>query len=122
MKAGEVYLAENALKEGVSVTPSGLQYKVIESGTGSRPRSTDRVKVDYEGRLISGEIFDSSIARGEPVTFPLDGVIPGWTEGVQLMTVGEERRFWIPQELAYNGRQGAPAGMLVFDVELLGIE
>ena len=124
LEAGESYLAENALKDGVSVTPSGLQYKIIEQGTGQRPVSTDRVKVDYEGRLINGNVFDSSIARGEPVTFPLDGVIPGWTEGVQLMKSGATFEFTIPSILAY-GSSGAgsipPNSVLVFTVKLLEI-
>ena len=124
LKEGESYLAENALKDGVSVTPSGLQYKIIEQGTGPRPGSTDRVKVDYEGRLINGEVFDSSIARGEPVTFPLDGVIPGWTEGVQLMKSGATFEFTIPSVLAY-GSSGAgsipPNSVLVFTVKLLEV-
>lgn len=104
-------------------TASGLASKVIKAGDGKkRPTAESVVTVHYTGWLTTGKGFDSSVSRGKPARFPLNRVIPGWTEGVQLMTVGEERRFWIPQELAYNGRQGAPAGMLVFDVELLGIE
>ncbi|TNF33918.1 MAG: FKBP-type peptidyl-prolyl cis-trans isomerase [Deltaproteobacteria bacterium] len=106
------------------VTPSGLASRVLRPGTGSRhPRRSDTVVVHYTGWTTDGTRFDSSVARGEPAVFPLSGVIAGWTEGVQLMVVGEKRRFWIPAELAYGNspRPGAPAGMLVFDVELLGI-
>ena len=103
-------------------TESGLASRVLERGTGSEhPAETDRVRVHYTGWTTDGEMFDSSVTRGEPVTFPLNRVIPGWTEGVQLMVVGEKRRLWIPEELAYAGRPGAPQGMLVFDVELLEI-
>jgi peptidylprolyl isomerase len=102
------------------VSPSGLASKVIQPGTGTEhPGPTDIVKVHYTGWTTDGKMFDSSVARGEPVGLPLDRVISGWQEGVQLMVVGEKRRLWIPQELAYGGRAGAPAGMLVFDVELL---
>ena len=104
-------------------TASGLASKVIKAGDGDkRPTAESVVTVHYTGWLTSGKGFDSSVSRGKPARFPLNRVIPGWTEGVQLMTVGEERRFWIPEELAYKGRPGAPQGMLVFDVELLGIE
>ncbi len=104
-------------------TSSGLASKVIEEGTGSRrPRSTSRVTVHYTGWLTNGQMFDSSVVRGTPAMFPLDRVIAGWTEGVQLMVTGEKRRFWIPENLAYGGRPGFPAGMLVFDVELLRIQ
>ncbi|MGC6509004.1 MAG: FKBP-type peptidyl-prolyl cis-trans isomerase [Myxococcota bacterium] len=103
-------------------TESGLAYKVISSGTGdAKPASTSVVRVHYSGWTTDGKMFDSSVMRGRPATFPLNGVIAGWTEGVQLMTVGEKTRFWIPEELAYKGRPGAPQGMLVFDVELLEI-
>ncbi len=103
-------------------TPSGLASKVITPGTGTEhPTASSVVRVHYTGWTTDGQMFDSSVTRGEPTQFPLNGVIPGWTEGVQLMVVGEKRRFWIPVELAYNNRPGAPAGMLVFDVELLGI-
>ncbi|MAQ15915.1 MAG: peptidylprolyl isomerase [Sandaracinus sp.] len=103
-------------------TESGLASKVIEAGTGSEhPTAASRVKVHYTGWTTDGEMFDSSVTRGRPATFPLGGVIAGWTEGVQLMVVGEKRRFWIPEDLAYGGRPGAPQGMLVFDVELLEI-
>jgi len=102
-------------------TASGLAYKVIKAGVGGRhPRSSSSVTVHYSGWTTDGKLFDSSVQRGEPATFPLDGVIPGWTEGVQLMVEGEKTRFWIPQQLAYKG-QSAPYGMLVFDVELIKI-
>ena len=104
------------------VTGSGIASKVLKAGSGKvKPKVTDTVTVHYTGWTTDGKAFDSSIARGEPATFPLNRVIPGWSEGVQLMTVGEERRFWIPEHLAYQGRPGAPKGMLVFDVELIGI-
>jgi FKBP-type peptidyl-prolyl cis-trans isomerase len=103
-------------------TTSGLASKVLTKGTGTEhPKAHDVVKVHYTGWTTDGKMFDSSVVRGEPTEFPLNRVIPGWTEGVQLMVQGEKRRFWIPVELAYGGRPGAPAGMLVFDVELLGI-
>ena len=122
---GKAYLAENAKKEGVKVTASGLQYEVIKEGTGKKPAATDTVSVHYEGTLINGQVFDSSIRRGQPVEFPLNRVIPGWTEGVQLMSVGSKYRFFIPAELAYGDR-GAPGAIppcaaLIFDVELLAI-
>lgn len=101
-------------------TSSGLASKVIKPGTGTEhPGPTDSVTVHYSGWTTDGKMFDSSVTRGEPATFPLNRVIKGWTEGVQLMVVGETRRLWIPEALAYQGRPGAPAGMLVFDVELL---
>ena len=124
LKTGESYLAENSKKEGITVTASGLQYKILNEGTGVPPEAKDTVKVHYEGRLISGDVFDSSIARGEPVTFPLNNVIPGWSEGVQLMKVGAKFEFTIPATLAY-GPAGTgpipPNSVLVFDVELLEI-
>jgi FKBP-type peptidyl-prolyl cis-trans isomerase len=106
-------------------TESGLAYRVLQKGKGTRhPTATDRVKVNYSGWTTDGKMFDSSVTRGEPASFPLNGVIKGWTEGLQLMVEGEKTRFWIPAELAYgsNPRPGAPAGMLVFDIELLAIE
>ena len=104
-------------------TASGLASKVINPGSGdARPTATSNVTVHYTGWTTDGKAFDSSVVRGQPATFPLNRVIPGWTEGVQLMAIGETRRFWIPQDLAYKGRPGAPAGMLVFDVELLAIK
>ena len=122
----EDFLTENRMKEGVMETESGLQYKVIEEGDGASPTPENTVVVQYEGTLIDGTRFDGTYDElgnpGEPAEFVLGGVIPGWTEGLQMMKIGEERRFWIPQELAYNGRPGAPSGMLVFDVELLEIK
>ena len=122
---GERYLAENAQKEGVTVLPSGLQYVVLTEGTGAKPKATDRVKCHYEGRLTDGTVFDSSYRRGEPAVFPLNGVIAGWTEGVQLMGEGAKFRFFIPYHLAY-GERGAgqaipPYAALVFDVELIEV-
>lgn len=121
---GAKYLEENAKKPGVTVTKSGLQYEVLKMGTGAKPKATDMVQVNYEGKLIDGTKFDSSYDRKEPAEFPLDHVIPGWTEGVQLMPVGSKFRFTIPASLAY-GEQGAgaipPNSVLVFDVELLKI-
>jgi peptidylprolyl isomerase len=103
-------------------TESGLAFKVLEKGTGEvHPDAWDSVTVHYTGWTTDGKMFDSSVSRGQPATFPLNRVIPGWTEGVQLMVVGEKRRFWIPEEIAYAGRQGAPQGMLVFDIELIEI-
>ena len=105
-------------------TASGLKYQVLKQGSGTAsPKASDSVKVHYHGTLLDGTVFDSSVERDEPVEFPLNQVIKGWTEGLQLMVVGEKTRFWIPAELAYgsNPRPGAPFGMLVFDVELLGI-
>lgn len=124
---GEKFLAENALKDGVTVTESGLQYEVITAGKGSKhPTAESTVKVHYEGKLINGTVFDSSYQRGEPIEFPLNGVIKGWTEGVQLMTVGSKYRFYIPYNLGY-GERGAgqnipPYATLIFDVELLEIK
>jgi peptidylprolyl isomerase len=104
-------------------TASGLASKVLRRGTGTvNPTATSRVKVHYQGWHPDGTVFDSSYRRGRPVTFPLRAVIAGWTEGVQLMVVGERRRLWIPEELAYKGQPGRPAGMLIFDVELLAID
>lgn len=123
--AGEKYLAENAKKDGVKVTKSGLQYEVLKEGTGEHPKATDRVTVNYKGTLTDGTQFDSSYDRGEPITFALNRVIPGWTEGVQLMTVGSKYRFVIPADLAYGDRNMQtipPNSVLVFEVELLGID
>lgn len=122
-KKGEEFLAENKEKEGVQVTDSGLQYKVMEEGSGASPDSTDKVRVDYEGTLLNGEVFDSSYERGEPVTFPLNRVIPGWTEGLQLMQEGAKYKFFIPSDLAYgsNPPQQSPIGpnqTLIFEVKL----
>src|SRR3954449_5343649 len=104
-------------------TASGLASKVTEPGSGkTHPAKTDLVTVHYTGWTTDGKSFDSSVSRGKPASFPLDKVIPGWTEGVQLMVAGEKRRFWIPEHLAYKGKEGRPAGMLVFDVELISFE
>ena len=124
-EAGEHFLAENAKKEGVVVLPSGLQYQVLTATEGRKPAATDSVKCHYEGRLTDGSVFDSSYRRGEPATFPLNGVIAGWTEGLQLMGEGRKFRFFIPYHLAY-GERGAgasipPYAALVFDVELLEV-
>jgi peptidylprolyl isomerase len=103
-------------------TPSGVSYRVIRPGTGTqKPRGTSRVTVHYTGWTTDGKMFDSSVVRGKPATFGLDEVIKGWTEGVQLMVVGEKTRFWIPERMAYEGKSGAPRGMLVFDIELIEI-
>ncbi len=122
---GEAFLAENAEKEGVKSTDSGLQYKVIKAGTGKSPVATDEVEVHYEGRLINGTVFDSSYERGETTSFPLNGVIPGWTEGLQLMKTGAKYQFYIPANLAY-GLQAppdiGPNSTLIFDVELISIK
>ena len=104
-------------------TVSGLSTKLLQAGSGDRrPRSTDRVVVHYTGWTTDGKMFDSSVQRGTPSEFRLDGVIRGWTEGVQMMVKGEKRRFWIPESLAYQGQPGQPAGMLVFDIELIDIK
>jgi peptidylprolyl isomerase len=112
-----------AVPADAAKTASGLASKVIKAGTGTiHPTATSTVRVHYSGWLTTGELFDSSVVRGEAIEFPLNRVIPGWTEGVQLMVIGEKRRFWIPQSLAYDGQPGAPPGMLVFDVELIDIK
>jgi FKBP-type peptidyl-prolyl cis-trans isomerase len=122
---GDKFLLENRVKDGVVVTDSGLQYKVVVMGDGAKPAATDKVTVNYRGTLLNGEEFDSSYARNQPVTFQLDQVIPGWTEGVQLMPVGSKFMFFIPPNLAYGPAGGGPIGpnsTLIFEVELLGIE
>ena len=123
---GEKFLSENAKKEGVVTLPSGLQYQVLKEGNGKSPKATDKVVCHYEGMLIDGTMFDSSIQRGEPATFPLNGVIAGWTEGLQLMKEGAKYRFFIPYQLGY-GERGAgasipPFATLVFDVELIEVK
>ena len=123
---GEKYLSENAKKEGVVTLPSGLQYQVLKEGNGTSPKATDKVVCHYEGMLIDGTMFDSSVQRGEPATFPLNGVIAGWTEGLQLMKEGAKYRFFIPYQLGY-GERGAgasipPFATLVFDVELIEVK
>lgn len=125
-KKEEEFLAENRNNEGVQVTDSGLQYKVLEEGSGTSPDAEDEVQVHYTGTLLDGTEFDSSHDRGEPVQFPLNQVIDGWTEGLQLMKEGAKYRFWIPSELGYgpNPRPGSPIGpseTLVFEVELLEV-
>ncbi|WP_240098397.1 FKBP-type peptidyl-prolyl cis-trans isomerase [Thermomonas flagellata] len=124
LEAGEKFLAENAKKPGVVTTPSGLEYQVITEGKGPKPGPTDGVKVQYKGSLLDGKVFDSSYDRGEPAVLPLQGVIPGWSEGLQLMPVGSKFKFWIPAKLAY-GEQAPPMigpnQVLVFEVELLDI-
>ena len=123
---GEKFLAENALREGVQVTESGLQYEVLEATIGQKPKATDKVRVHYEGTLIDGTVFDSSYKRGESITFGLNQVIKGWTEGLQLMSIGSKYKLYLPYQLAY-GERGAganipPYAALIFTVELLGIE
>ncbi len=123
---GEKFLAENGKKDGVITTKSGLQYMVLTEGSGKSPKATDSVKCHYEGFLIDGSVFDSSVQRGEPATFPLGGVIAGWTEGLQLMKEGGKTRFFIPYNLAY-GEAGAagsipPYATLIFDVELIEVK
>ena len=122
---GEKFLAENSKKEGVKVTASGLQYIVDKEGEGAQPTAEDEVTVHYTGKLLDGTVFDSSVSRGEPATFPLNRVIPGWTEGVQLMKEGGKYTFFIPSDLAY-GPQGVPNAIpphstLIFDVELIKV-
>lgn len=124
-EAGEKYLAENKKREGVVALPSGLQYKILTEGNGPKPKASDTVKCHYEGRLINGQVFDSSIRRGEPAEFPVSGVIPGWVEALQLMPVGSKWQLYIPSELAYGahgaGQSIGPNETLIFDVELLAI-
>ena len=124
-QAGIAFMTENSSADGVNTTASGLQYKVLKAGTGSEhPSAASRVEVHYEGKLLDGTVFDSSVARGESISFGLNQVIKGWTEGVQLMVVGEKTRFFIPAELAYGDKSTGkiPAGStLTFDVELLSI-
>ncbi len=121
---GKAFLEKNKKEKGVKELPSGLQYKVVTEGKGVHPKATDKVKVHYHGTLVNGTVFDSSVQRGEPVTFPLNQVIKGWTEGVQLMTPGSKYVFYIPSDLAYGDREVSviPAGStLIFEVELLDI-
>jgi FKBP-type peptidyl-prolyl cis-trans isomerase len=124
---GQEFLAENKSKEGIQTTDSGLQYKVLEEGAGASPGPTDRVTVDYEGRLLSGDVFDSSIARGEPATFGVNQVIAGWTEALQMMKPGSRWELYIPSDLAYGERGGPGGGIgsnetLIFEVKLISIE
>ena len=123
--AGDAYMAENAKREGVVTLPSGLQYEVLRAGTGAIPADTDQVKVHYHGTLIYGTVFDSSVDRGEPATFGVTQVIPGWTEALKLMPVGSKWRLYVPYNLAYGSADRGtikPFSNLIFDVELLGIE
>jgi FKBP-type peptidyl-prolyl cis-trans isomerase FklB len=125
-KEGQSFLAANKAKPGVVELPSGVQYSVIKSGKGPSPKITDSVKVHYHGTLISGKVFDSSVQRGEPITFPVNGVIRGWTESLQKMKVGDKWKLFIPSESAYGpdgaGADIGPNATLIFEVELLGIE
>jgi len=122
---GKAFLVENGKKQGVTTTASGLQYEVMTKGSGAKPLATDKVTVNYKGTLIDGTEFDSSYKRGQPVTFPLGGVIKGWTEGVQLMAVGSKYRFVLPADLAYGERGAGPKiganSVLIFEVELVSI-
>lgn len=125
MATAKAFLDENKMKEGVKTTESGLQYKVLKEGNGASPKADDEVTVHYTGKLLDGTVFDSSVSRGEPATFPLNRVIPGWTEGVQLMKEGSKYEFFIPSELAY-GAQGIPNAIpphstLIFEVELIKV-
>jgi FKBP-type peptidyl-prolyl cis-trans isomerase FklB len=125
-EAGTKFLAENKVKPGVVTLPSGLQYEILKAGDGPKPTINDKVKTHYHGTLIDGTVFDSSVDRGEPISFPVSGVIKGWTEALQLMPVGSKWRLFVPSELAYGDRGAGPkigpGSTLVFDVELLSIE
>ncbi len=125
LKAGQEFLEANKSKKGVTSLPSGLQYEVITEGTGAKPLATNKVTCHYHGTLIDGTVFDSSVKRGQPAAFPLNMVIKGWTEGLQLMSVGSKWRFFIPPHLGYGDRQVSaeigPNSTLIFEVELLGI-
>ena len=125
IEKGKAFLVENAKKEGVVTLPSGLQYQVIKEGEGKKPSATDRVKCHYEGTLIDGTLFDSSIKRGQPAVFGLNQVIKGWTEGLQLMGEGAKYRFFIPSQLGYGAQQAGemipPHSTLIFDVELIEV-
>lgn len=124
--AGKKFLEENGKKDGVVTTASGLQYQIIKKADGAQPKPTDVVTVHYEGKLIDGKVFDSSVERGSPIDLPVGGVIPGWVEGLQLMHVGEKIKLFIPSDLAYGAQSPSPAipanSVLVFDLELLGIK
>ncbi len=125
LKAGQEFLEANKSKPGVVSLPSGLQYEVITEGTGAKPSASNKVTCHYHGTLIDGTVFDSSVKRGQPASFPLNQVITGWTEGLQLMGVGSKWRFFIPPNLGYGDRQVSaqigPNSTLIFEVELLGI-
>ncbi|MGM9853225.1 MAG: FKBP-type peptidyl-prolyl cis-trans isomerase [Muribaculaceae bacterium] len=123
-KSGESFLRENGKRVEVKTTPSGLQYEVIAEGKGERPTATDQVEVHYTGKLLDGTVFDSSVERGEPITFPVSGVIPGWVEALQMMNEGSKWRLFIPSNLAYGAQGAGPIGphqTLIFDVELLKV-
>ena len=123
-KSGESFLRENGKRVEVKTTPSGLQYEVIAEGKGARPTATDQVEVHYTGKLLDGTVFDSSVERGEPITFPVSGVIPGWVEALQMMNEGSKWRLFIPSNLAYGAQGAGPIGphqTLIFDVELLKV-
>ena len=125
-KAGKKFLEDNAKREGVKTTASGLQYEIVTKAEGAQPKATDVVSVHYEGRLTDGKVFDSSIQRGSPIDLPVSGVIPGWVEALQLMHVGEKAKLYIPSDLAYGAQSPSPAipanSVLVFDLELLSIK
>ncbi|MWV15739.1 FKBP-type peptidyl-prolyl cis-trans isomerase [Pseudomonas sp. L-22-4S-12] len=125
-KAGKKFLEENAKKDGVTTTASGLQYEVLKKADGAQPKATDVVTVHYEGKLTDGTVFDSSVERGSPIDLPVSGVIPGWVEGLQLMHVGEKYKLYIPSELAYGEQSPSPTipanSVLVFELELLAIK
>ncbi len=125
MDAGKKFLEENAKKDGIQTTTSGLQYEVVREGTGPKPGAVSTVEVHYEGRLIDGRVFDSSYQRKQTISFPLNRVIPGWTEGLQLMSTGSKYRLYIPSELGYGARGAGgdipPHAALIFDVELISI-
>ncbi len=126
LEKGEKFLAENKSKEGVKTTASGLQYKITKEGTGKQPAATDSVLVHYEGKLLDGTVFDSSIKRNEPISFPLNRVIPGWTEGLQLVKEGGKAILYIPSKLAYGSRGAGgaigPDETLIFEVELIKVQ
>ncbi len=125
-KAGKKFLEDNAKRDGVKTTASGLQYEIVTKAEGAQPKATDVVSVHYEGRLTDGKVFDSSIQRGSPIDLPVSGVIPGWVEALQLMHVGEKAKLYIPSELAYGAQSPSPAipanSVLVFDLDLLSIK
>jgi FKBP-type peptidyl-prolyl cis-trans isomerase FkpA len=126
LEKGKAFLKENATKEGVKTTPSGLQYKITKEGTGKRPKATDTVVVHYKGTLIDGKEFDSSYKRGQPTEFPLDAVIKGWTEGIAYLNEGSKATLYIPSELAYGSRGAGgaigPDETLIFEVELVKVK
>jgi FKBP-type peptidyl-prolyl cis-trans isomerase FklB len=125
LKAGQEFLEKNAKRDGVTSLPSGLQFEVLNEGNGAKPNATSKVTCHYHGTLIDGTVFDSSVQRGQPATFPLNMVIKGWTEGLQLMNTGSKWRFFIPPHLGYGDRQVSaqigPNSTLIFDVELLQV-